>query len=45
MRATNFGGLQLTEAKINRLAKYYKKSQKLPVVWKYDPEKIKLVTE
>ncbi len=32
-------GLQLTESKINRLVKYYKKSGKLPVTWKYDPKK------
>lgn len=38
-------GMQLTEAKINRLAKYYKKTKKLPVDWKYDPDKIRLVTE
>ena len=32
-------GLQLTEAKIMRLVKYYKKSDRLPVDWKYDPRK------
>ncbi len=32
-------GLQLTEAKINRLVKYYKKNGRLPVTWKYDPKK------
>ena len=32
-------GLQLTEAKINRLVKYYKKSGKLAATWKYDPSK------
>ena len=35
-------GLQLTESKIRRLGKYYKKSKKLDSNWKYDPEKIKL---
>jgi len=35
-------GLQLTESKIRRLVKYYKKANKLPADWKYDPEKIKL---
>ena len=38
-------GLQLTESKIKRLVKYYKESGKLPVDWKYDPEKIRLFTE
>lgn len=28
-------GLQLTEAKIRRLEKYYKKKKKLPAKWKY----------
>lgn len=32
-------GLLLTESKIKRLAKYYKKSGKLPSEWKYDSEK------
>jgi small subunit ribosomal protein S15 len=32
-------GLQLTEAKINRLVKYYKKTDRLAVDWKYDPRK------
>ncbi len=35
-------GLQLTESKIYRLAKYYKRVGRLPADWKYDPEKIKL---
>ncbi|MBI2549375.1 30S ribosomal protein S15 [Candidatus Woesearchaeota archaeon] len=38
-------GLQLTEAKINRLAKYYKRTGKLPQDWKYDPEKAKIFVE
>lgn len=32
-------GLQLTESKIKRLVKYYKKSGKLTSEWKYDPAK------
>lgn len=35
-------GLQLTDSKIRRLAKYYKKAKKLPSDWKYDPEKMKM---
>jgi small subunit ribosomal protein S15 len=38
-------GLQLTESKINRLAKYYKRTEQLPADWKYDPEKIKLAVQ
>ena len=38
-------GLQLTESKIKRLTKYYKKTARLPMTWKYDPERIKLVVE
>lgn len=33
-------GLQLTESKILRLVKYYKKSGKLDVTWKYNPKNI-----
>ena len=36
-------GMQLTESKINRLAKYYKSSKKLPSDWKYDREKAELL--
>jgi len=36
-------GLQLTESKIRRLSKYYKKSKRLPEEWKYDPKKVKLL--
>ena len=32
-------GLLLTESKIKRLTKYYKKSGKLSSEWKYDPER------
>ena len=38
-------GLQLTEAKINRLIKYYKKKNRLPKDWKYDPSRVKLLAE
>lgn len=38
-------GHQLTESKINRLVKYYKKSGKIPVSWKYNPAKLKMYTE
>jgi len=38
-------GLQLTEAKIKRLGKYYKGTGKLPIDWKYDPSTLKLLTE
>ncbi|MBI2498959.1 30S ribosomal protein S15 [Candidatus Woesearchaeota archaeon] len=38
-------GLILTESKINRLAKYYKRSNKLPVDWTYDRSKAKLLIE
>lgn len=36
-------GLQLTESKINRLIKYYKKSGKLAKDWKYDKHKARLL--
>jgi small subunit ribosomal protein S15 len=35
-------GLQLTESKINRLTKYYKKTGKLPREWKYEPDRLRL---
>ena len=38
-------GLILTESKIKRLTKYYRRIGRLPLNWKYDPEKIKLVVE
>ena len=38
-------GLQLTESKIGRLVKYYKRTKRLPVSWKYSPEKIKTYIE
>lgn len=36
-------GLLLTESKIHRLSKYYKKVGKLPMDWKYDRAKAKLL--
>jgi len=41
----NKRSLQLTEAKISRLSKYYKKTGKLSKGWKYNPEKAKLLVE
>jgi small subunit ribosomal protein S15 len=38
-------GLELTESKIRRLAKYYKSREILPVEWNYDPEKAKLLVK
>jgi small subunit ribosomal protein S15 len=35
-------GMQLTESKIRRLMKYYKKIRKLPLDWKFDEKTIKL---
>ncbi|MBS3163283.1 30S ribosomal protein S15 [Candidatus Woesearchaeota archaeon] len=36
-------GLELTESKIHRLSKYYKKSGRIPKDWKYDRSKAKLL--
>ncbi|MBN2423174.1 30S ribosomal protein S15 [Candidatus Woesearchaeota archaeon] len=38
-------GLLLTESKIRRLVKYYKKSGKLPASWKYNPKQVTLLIE
>jgi len=38
-------GLRLTQSKINRLVKYYKKTKVLPQDWKYDEGKFKLLAE
>lgn len=38
-------GLILTASKINRLAKYYKRNNKLPLDWTYDRSKAKLLIE
>lgn len=35
-------GLRLTESKIMRLAKYYRRSGRIAADWKYDPAKIRL---
>jgi small subunit ribosomal protein S15 len=37
---TALRGIQLTESKIKRLVKYYKRTEKIPQNWKYDPESI-----
>lgn len=42
---TSKRGLQLTESKINRLSKYYKKSGALSKDWKYDPASIRLLAD
>ncbi|RLE38734.1 30S ribosomal protein S15 [Candidatus Woesearchaeota archaeon] len=38
-------GLTLTESKIFRLVKYYKRSGRLPSDWKYDPKQVKILAE
>ncbi|MBD3318798.1 30S ribosomal protein S15 [Candidatus Woesearchaeota archaeon] len=40
---TALRGLQLTESKILRLAKYYKNTKKLATDWKYNPQEISLL--
>lgn len=35
-------GLQITESKIKRLVKYYKRTEKIPEEWKYDPKRAKM---
>lgn len=40
---TSKRGLLLTESKINRLVKYYKKAGKLPKDWKYDRSRARMV--
>lgn len=35
-------GMQLTDAKIQRLVKYYKRMGRIPADWKYDPTKLKM---
>ena len=42
---TSKRGLELTESKIRRLAKYYKKEGMLPVDWKYDVDKARLLVK
>ncbi len=36
-------GLQLTESKIRRLVKYYKRTGKLPEDWRYDPSQLEMI--
>ncbi len=38
-------GLQLTESKIRRLMKYYKRTGRLPESWQYDSSRVKLLIE
>jgi small subunit ribosomal protein S15 len=38
-------GKQLTDAKIKRLVKYYKRMGKIAADWKYDPTQLKMYTE
>jgi len=38
-------GLNITESKIKKLVKYYKRVKKVPMDWKYDPERIKIYVE
>ena len=38
-------GLQLTESKIRRLVKYYKRTKMLPADWTYDPDNVRLYME
>ena len=38
-------GLKLTDSKINRLVKYYKKTERLPLSWKFDPKKASMFVE
>jgi small subunit ribosomal protein S15 len=42
---TSKRGLQLTESKINRLSKYYRKSGVLNKDWKYDHSNIRLLVD
>ena len=42
---TSYRGLELTESKIRRLAKYYKREKVLPADWVYDPERAVLLVK
>ena len=42
---TSKRGLQITESKIRRLAKYYKSQKAIPQDWKYDAAKAKLLVK
>lgn len=38
-------GLGNLESKIRRLSKYYVRTERLPKIWRYDPEKARLIVE
>ena len=38
-------GKILTQSKINKLVKYYKRTGKVPMEWKYDPKTASILTE
>lgn len=38
-------GLQITESKIGKLLKYYKRNGKMDLDWKYNPKKVSLLVE
>ncbi len=38
-------GLELTESKIRKLARYYRRKGKLPAGWKYEPERANLLVK
>ena len=42
---TSKRGLQLTDSKIRRLIKYYKRTKKLPADFKYDPANLRMYIE
>lgn len=42
---TALRGLQLTEAKIRRLVKYYKRSRRLALDWQFDTDRLKMYLE
>jgi len=42
---TSARGLEITESKIRRLTRYYRKRNLLPAAFKYDPEKAKLIVK
>ncbi len=42
---TAWRGLQLTEAKIRRLVKYYQRTGRLAADWKFDPDRLKMYLE
>ncbi len=38
-------GVSLTESKIKRIVKYYRKTKRLAADWTYDPDKVRLLIE